>query len=144
MNKILAAVDFSDLATVVLDYTVRFAKAFGSEVMILHVEPPAPAFIGTEMSPPIISEQHTEEVERIIGDLKSMVQFLNDNGIRSSYEFIQGPIVDTIINKSKEYEADLILMGAHSHGFLYRAFIGSISSGVMKVSTCPVMVIPER
>jgi nucleotide-binding universal stress UspA family protein len=144
MKRILAAVDFSDLATLVIDYTLNIAKAFGSEVLVLHVEPPAPAFIGTEMSPPILAEQHTEEVGRIHNDLKSMIEFLNSKGIKASYEFLQGPIIDLITEKSKDFNADLVIIGAHSHGFLYRAFIGSISSGVLKVSSCPVMVIPEK
>ncbi len=144
MKKILAAVDFSDLATLVLDYSARQALAFNSEVFILHVEPIAPPFIGNEMSPPILPDQRIEEVQRINDDLKAMVQFLQQKGIKARYEFQQGSIVDTIVEKASTFNADLIILGAHNHGILYRAFIGSISSGVLKISSCPVMVIPEK
>lgn len=144
MKKIIAAVDFSDMATAVLERALVLANAFKSDVLVLHVEPPAPAFIGTEMSPPVLAEQHTEEVVRIHDDLKSMVRYFTDRDISASYEFVQGPVIDSIVEKAKELNADLIIMGAHGHGFLYRAFIGSISIGVMKVSPCPVMVIPEK
>jgi nucleotide-binding universal stress UspA family protein len=144
MNRIVAAVDFSDLATQVIEQSLKMAKAFGGEVKVLHVQPPAPAFIGSEMSPPVLAEQHTEEVKQIHDDLKSMVQYLEEKGIKASYTFLQGPIIDSIVEISKEYKADLLILGAHSHGFLYRAFIGSISIGVLKISPCPVMVIPEK
>jgi nucleotide-binding universal stress UspA family protein len=144
MKKILAAVDFSDLATLVIDYAGIQAKAFGSEVLVLHVEPPAPAFIGNEISPPIITEHRTEEIERIKSDLEAMVRYLKDQGIDAGADFLQGSVIESIVEKAESYNADLIVMGAHNHGFLYRAFIGSISSGVMKISTCPVLIIPEK
>jgi len=144
MKKILAAVDFSDLATLVIDYAILQAKAFGSEILVMHVEPPTPAFIGNEISPPIITEQRVEETDRIKNDLEAMVRFIGDKGLKASYDFQQGSIIDTIVEKADEFNADLIVMGAHNHGFLYRAFIGSISSGVMKISRCPVLIIPEK
>ena len=144
MKKILAAVDFSDLATLVIDYASIQAKTFGSEVLVVHVEPPVPAFIGNEISPPILAEHREEEVERIKNDLSAMVHYAQERGVPAKYEFLEGSIVDTIVEKAEEFNADLIVMGAHNHGFLYRAFIGSISSGVMKISKCPVLIIPEN
>jgi nucleotide-binding universal stress UspA family protein len=144
MKRILAAVDFSDLSTPVIETAAELAIAFGSEIRIVHVEAPAPAFIGSEMSPPVLSEQHTEEVERIHEDLKSMIAYLEKKGISAEYKYLQGPVVELINEQSKEFNADLVLVGAHSHGILYRAFIGSISSGVVKTCRRPVLVIPEK
>ncbi|WP_367328787.1 universal stress protein, partial [Lentimicrobium sp.] len=42
MKKILVPVDFSDLSTDVIDKAGEIAKAFGSEVYILHVSLPGP------------------------------------------------------------------------------------------------------
>jgi nucleotide-binding universal stress UspA family protein len=144
MKKILAAVDFSDLATMVIDQAGMQAKAFGGEIVVLHVSPPTPAFIGNEISPPVLIEHRDEEIERIKNDLEAMVRYIQERGIKASYDFLQGPIIDTIVEKAEEFKADLVVMGAHNHGFLYRAFIGSISSGVMKISRCPVLIIPEN
>ncbi len=144
MEKILVAIDFSDLATQVIDHAAMQAKAFGCEVLIVHVEPPSPAFIGNELSPPVVPEQHTEEIAQIHEDLKAMTHFLRQRGVNARYEYLQGSIIDTIIQKAKEFNSDMIMMGAHNHGFLYRAFIGSISTGVLKTSPCPVLVVPER
>ncbi|MBK7215443.1 MAG: universal stress protein [Bacteroidales bacterium] len=49
-----------------------------------------------------------------------------------------------MVGKSVEWKADLVVMGAHSHGFVYRAFIGSISSGVLKLSKCLDLILPEK
>ncbi|MBK7174488.1 MAG: universal stress protein [Bacteroidales bacterium] len=144
MKKILVAVDFSDLAALLIEHAASQALAFGSEVLILYVEPPVPAFIGTEMSPPVTIESSPNESTRIKEELDSMRKYLENKGIKASFEYLQGSVVNTIVETLVEFEADLLIIGAHSHGILYRAFIGSISSEVMKVSPCPVLLIREN
>lgn len=141
MKKILVAVDLSDLAASLMEHAASQALAFGSTVKILYVEPPVPAFIGTEMSPPVNVEPSAEESVRISDELAAMVKFLEDKGVKASYEYAYGPIIDTIVEKATIEAADLLIVGAHSHGIFYRAFIGSISSGLVKVSPCPVLLI---
>lgn len=144
MNKIIVAVDLSDVATVALDQTVSFARAFKSHVLILHVEVPVPTYIGNEIVQPVIPTDNEEEMTLIKKDLSAMVDYLNQRGVEAEYELKKGPIVDTIIEKAAGYNADLIILGAHNHGFLYRAFIGSVCSGVVKHSPCPVLIIPSK
>jgi nucleotide-binding universal stress UspA family protein len=144
MDKIIVAVDLSDVATVALDHTVSFAKAFKSHVRILHVEVPIPTYIGNEIVQPVIPTDNEEEMERISKDLSAMVDHLKQRGVEADYELIKGPIVESIIEKAASYNADMIILGAHNHGFLYRAFIGSVCSGVVKHSPCPVLIIPSK
>jgi len=144
MDKILVAVDFSDLATVAIDYAASFAGAFKSHIHILHVKAPMPSYIGNEIVPPVIPVENEEENEHIRKDLSDMAEYLHQRGIKTDYEFAKGPVIETIIEKAYSYKADLIIMGAHNHGFLYRAFIGSVSTGVLKQSPCPVMIIPGK
>lgn len=144
MDKIIVAVDLSDVATVALNHTVSFAKAFKSHVRILHVEVPVPTYIGNEIVQPVIPTDNEEEMDRIKKDLSAMVEHLTSKGVEADYELVKGPIVESIIDKAANYNADMIVLGAHNHGFLYRAFIGSVCSGVVKHSPCPVLIIPSK
>lgn len=144
MDKIIVAVDLSDVATVALEQTILFARAFKSHVRILHVEVPVPTYIGNEIVQPVLPTDNEEEMERISKDLSAMVEHLTQQGIEADYELIKGPIVESIIEKAAIYNADMIVLGAHNHGFLYRAFIGSVCSGVVKHSPCPVLIIPSK
>lgn len=144
MNKIIVAVDLSDVATVALDHTVSFARAFKSHVRILHVEVPIPTYIGNEIVQPVLPTDNEEELERIRKDLLAMVDYLSQRGVEADFELVKGPIVESIIEKAASYNANLIILGAHNHGFLYRAFIGSVCSGVVKHSPCPVLIIPSK
>lgn len=144
MEKILVAVDLSDLSTVAVDYAASFAGAFKSHIHILHVEAPIPAYIGNEIVPPVIPVENEEELVQIQRDLSAITEYLHQRGLKADYELAKGPIIETIIEKAKSYKADLVIMGAHNHGFLYRAFIGSVSTGVIRHSPCPVMIIPGK
>jgi len=144
MDKILVAVDLSDIASNAIDYAASFAGVFKSHIHILHVEVPIPAYIGNEVVQPVIPLDDTEELESINRDLSAMAEYMHQRGIDADYELAKGPIVETIIEKATQYNADLIILGAHNHGFLYRAFIGSVCSGVTKHSGCPVLIIPAK
>jgi nucleotide-binding universal stress UspA family protein len=144
MDKIIVAVDLSDVATVALNHTVSFAKAFKSHVRILHVEVPVPTYIGNEIVQPVLPTDNEEELDRIKKDLSAMVDHLSQHGVEADFELVKGPIVESIIEKAASYNADMIILGAHNHGFLYRAFIGSVCSGVVKHSPCPVLIIPSK
>ena len=144
MDKILVAVDLSDVASVAVDYAALLAGAFKSHVHILHVEVPVPTYIGNEIVQPVIPTVNEEELERIRKDLSSIADHLKQKGVEADYELLKGPIVDTIIERAVSYNADIIVLGAHNHGFLYRAFIGSVCSGVVKHSPCPVLIVPSK
>jgi len=144
MDKIIVAVDLSDVATVALDHTVSFALAFKSHVRILHVVVPVPTYIGNEIVQPVLPTDNEEELEFIKKDLTAMVAHLNERGVEADYELVKGPVAESIIEKAALYNADMIILGAHNHGFLYRAFIGSVCSGVVKHSPCPVLIIPSK
>ncbi len=144
MDKIIVAVDLSDLASVAVDHAAMLAGAFKSHVHILHVEAPIPSYIGNEIVPPVIPVENKEELERIRLDLAAMADYLKHRGVEADYELVKGPVIESIIEKAKDYNADLIIMGSHNHGFLYRAFIGSVSTGVIKNTHCPVMIIPDK
>jgi len=145
MKQILAAVDFSDLATTVIENSVKMATAFKSRVHIIHVETPVPAFIGNEIGPQLPPpEQHLEETKQQQADLQAMANHLQEKGIEATWQLLQGDVTDAVIEKAAEIEADLIIVGAHSHGFLYRAFIGSVSTGILKHAPCAVLVVPQK
>ena len=144
MEKILVSVDFSDLATVAIDYAASLAKAFKSQIRILHVVAQVPSYVGNEIMPPVFPTENKEEIERMSQELTAMAEYLIKLGIEAHYELAHGPVIETILENAGSYNAELIILGAHNHGFLYRAFMGSVCTGVVKHSHIPVLIIPGR
>ncbi len=144
MKRILVPVDFSDLATDVLDAAAKIAKAFDGEVYILHVTM-ADSF-SNDLPPELPALDNPSVDQRILEgqDLKAMVHYLTEQNIKAKYDLKYGSVVETIMQEAEKFAADLIVVGSQSHGFLYRTFIGSVSDGVMRQSPCPVMIVPHR
>jgi nucleotide-binding universal stress UspA family protein len=49
-----------------------------------------------------------------------------------------------ILAQADQLQADLIVVGSHGHGATYDLLVGSISSGVIRKSKVPVLVVPAR
>lgn len=143
MKKILVPVDFSDLSTEVIEKAGEIAKAFDSEIYILHITLPGPVFPQDPSEIPVAPNTGIEEMIMEDHDLKAMVHYLHERGIKARSDLIHGPVVKTILDEARNFEADLIVVGSQSHGFLYRTFIGSVSDGVLRNSPCPVMIVPQ-
>ena len=142
MKQILAAVDFSDVTSCVVDRAAELAKAFSAKLTLLHAAAPDPEFVGYEPGPQTVRDTRALELRSENRDLEEMARSLTDQGIQTIGKLVMGPTVMTIIEHARALEADLIILGSHGHGALYKALVGSATEGVMRKSTCPVLVVP--
>ena len=51
-------------------------------------------------------------------------------------------MAEEILDQANELNADLIVMGTHGHGAMYNLLVGSVTKGVLKHSTRPVLLMP--
>ena len=142
MKTILVPIDFSDVTTPVVETARKFAAALESRLILLNVAEPEPDFVGFEAGPPTVRVA-------VARDFKAERQRLDDlkakcaaGGTDVTTLHIQGPIVDKILHEAGEQQADMIIMGSHGHGALYDLLVGSVTHGVIKKASCPVVVVP--
>jgi len=57
-------------------------------------------------------------------------------------EVTEGDPASVILQRTQDFEADLVVLGTHGHGALARALIGSVSSIVARRVGCPVLLVP--
>lgn len=145
MKRILAAVDFSDSTQDVLDMTKKMAKAFDSEVMIIHTEPPHPVLLYYYgVGGPLYTGTPDEEMKKDEAALNIVQHMLSDEGIKTECKLLEGPTLETIVEEAENFKAELIIAGSHKHGALYNLFVGSISEKLVRQTPCPIMVIPHE
>ena len=60
--------------------------------------------------------------------------------LKLSTEVLRGSPDQQIVEKAKEWKADLIVVGSHGRGFWGR-MLGSVSDGVVHHATCSVLVV---
>jgi nucleotide-binding universal stress UspA family protein len=63
---------------------------------------------------------------------------------RASSEVSFGEPTQEILSAAERLGTDLIVIGRRGEGNVRRAVLGSVVDGVLRGSTCPVLVVPER
>lgn len=142
MNTIIIPVDFSDLTQRVVDAGVKLAKAFGSRIILLHITEPEPEFVGFEPGPLPVRTAVAHDIKAAHRQLSELRDSVSANVSDVLALHVQGALVDKVLEEANKHEADLIVLGTHGHGAFYELLIGSVTSGVLKHTKCPVLVVP--
>ena len=64
------------------------------------------------------------------------------SGVKVTLHEPTGAVVEEILNEADGVNADLIVVGTHGHGAMYNLLVGSVTKGVLRRSTRPVLLVP--
>ncbi len=142
--KILAAVDFSPVTEQVLQTLEQIAAMSAAQVWLVHIAPPDPDFVGYEAGPDIVRSQVAVEHHERHLKLQGLADRLRSAGVETTALLLQGRTVETIMKEAGRLSASLIVLGSHGHGAVYDLLIGSVSEGIVRASTVPVLLVPAR
>jgi len=142
MKNILVTIDFEEKAILLVEKAAEIAEKFKSKVWIVHIAAPDPDFVGYEVGPKYIRDSLAEEIRKEHKIIQNFTQMLREKGIDSEGLLIQGATRDMILQESEKLNIDLIIIGHHEHGLLYKIFAGSVASQVIEHSKIPVLTIP--
>ena len=142
--KVLAAIDLSRASSYVIEAVHRVATATDAEVHLLHVVTPLPSIAGPEfqpvMEPMSLADSYLDEQDQLNG----LMSQLTDVGVNAKALIATGNPVSAVLREAKRLDAELIVVGSHGHGLLYDALLGSVSTGILRKSPIPVLVVPTR
>lgn len=141
--SLLVALDFSAVADDQLNIVSRLASP-NREVYLLHVAEPDPSFVGYEAGPDEVRHDVAAEFKREHEQLHTMADRLRAQGHEVTALMIQGPTIQTILEQAEKLGAEVIVVGSHGRGKLFDLVVGSVSAGVIRKSSVPVLVVPTR
>lgn len=144
MKSIIVAVDFSEISDRILQATVNLTNVADAKVTLLHVAPREPDIFGHQLTRKVITEPVPEDVRERYDSLMSFAKRLEDAGVAVTPLLVRGDRARAIMREVDREKADLIVMGAHGRGGLYKRLVGSVSEGVMREAKCPVLIIPSK
>ena len=136
-ETILVAVDESPAAMQAVECARKLSKLTGATVILVHAYPKAPEYLGE----PNLSQTIARHIENARKLIEPLAQSLQEDGVSTITEILQGPPADAILRVAKARNVDLIVMGARGLGSLGSLLLGSVSQKVMAHATCPVMVV---
>jgi nucleotide-binding universal stress UspA family protein len=147
MQRILAALDFSDATPALLSTAEQLVKAFGATLRLVHTEPPPTSSLGYGIGTGAVPvdmdvEAHRRNAELDENALRAICRDLREKGIPAECVQLEGPTAEKIREAAEDFDADLILIGSHEHGLMYHLIFGSVRESLLKHATRPVLVVP--
>lgn len=138
-SKILVPVDGSNEARLAFEKAIEVAKRNRAQVIIAHI-------IDTRVlqTPTGFEGNFNEEIQRqtenLFQEYRQYAQEQDFNDIDFVLEY-GSPKVYISKNIPKDYQIDLIMMGATGLNAVERLFIGSVSEYVIRNASCDVLVV---
>ena len=142
MKNILLTIDFDKNTNLLVNKAFELGQKFEAKIWLLHVAAPEPDFVGYKTGPQYIRDFRAAELRNEHKALQKLADELEAKGVQADGLLIYGATIDMIIEESVKLNCDLIIVGFHEHGLLYRAFNANKSFEIIKKSKVPVMIIP--
>jgi nucleotide-binding universal stress UspA family protein len=152
-ENLLVPLDGSEHSLRALDLAMQIAKESKGKLTLIHVYSvsvrpvilPEPAAL-TPSSVSIVTAEEISKVaeaNRVAGE-----HILTDGKHKAAAENVpvetmlrEGQIVQEIVRASKEGKFDLIVIGARGMSKIRELLSGSVTDGVIRHSSCPVLVV---
>jgi nucleotide-binding universal stress UspA family protein len=154
IQTIIYSTDLGPGASYVFRYALALARQHEAKIIAVHVLEPLSSFGKLLVEQYVIRESTVARHEKALEDAK--VHFkkrLEDLCAREcnkvaacetaveSIHVVDGEPDEVILNFAREYNADLIIMGAHSHSVVGGVLMGATARKVLHNATQPVLLV---
>ena len=155
-NKLLVAIDNSDMSQYVFDKAISLAKKSNANLMLLHVLNPLdePYYVDPAFAEPTIlypeyqdpkSEKYIKAWERLKQDRSNWLDSQREKAKKIGLEIESnqqiGEASRTICDVARNWGANLIIVGRRGRRGLSEFFLGSVSNYVLHHAPCSVLVV---
>lgn len=138
-SKIMVAIDGSKSSLNAADFAISLAKRDNAELTLLTVIHTALG-LGHAGKPEEWHKNERMRAQELFQKIKKDAQNLNitcKENIIETHMSVDGAIV----NYAEEQNADLIVIGTSGMSDFRKMLLGSVLTGVVRYSTCPVLVV---
>ena len=152
MKKVLIAVDYNPHSEIVVQQGYELAKTMDAQICLVHVLAEVhyygmnyPAFMGYEgYNEMQVDIEISSQLRKVAEDfLKTAADHLNDPAVTT--HLAEGNTASALLDYAEEWQADLIVMGTHSHSVLEKVMMGMvISMFAVFVIQMKIMILFQR
>ena len=146
-EKLLVAIDGSDLSNKALDAALDLAKTRGSQVTVLTATDPVNTVLGSggfgTMNAATmlerLDEAYRDEAAKVLQAAKTRA---SEAGVEIDTVYVpRQRAADAIVQEAETRGCDTILMGSHGNRGLRKLILGSQAAEVLARSTVPVLIL---
>lgn len=145
-KRILVAVDGSEASEAALTHAAELAKEQKSSLIIINVvnEYLDHELILYDISPKQYDKELIDEGRKILNKMKRIAEKTGVHPEKTSVLKIRSAtdeVAEKIIEATKDYKADLLVVGSHGRQGITRFLLGSMAEGIIRIASTPVLVI---
>ncbi len=142
IRTILVPTDFSEGAARALAWARALARAFGAEIVLLHVVDLAVAWMPVGGLGSMPAPIPPEFVERLTKDVQTALDATARDAVEVTRRQLRnGHPREVILDVAREVRADVIVMGTHGRRGFSHLFIGSVAEHVVRHARVPVWTV---
>ena len=150
MKKVLIALDYGVSAKKIAEKGFELAKNMNAKVTLLHVVA-VESYYNTLDAGPFIGFYGYDFFSLVNGEtlvdaslhfLKTIKEHLKDTDIE--IQAVQGDFATVILETITKQHFDIVVVGSHSHNWLEKAVIGSVTESVLAKTKIPMFIIPIK
>ena len=134
-RRILCAVDFSPCSVAAFRAAVDMARLRAGALRVLHV---------IESQPPGSGEVMIELTRKADAALAELLALAPHDGLPMTSEVSSGDPAVEIVDRAKDWRADLIVLGARGVVLIEDFIVGGTATAVTKNAPCSVLVVRPR
>jgi nucleotide-binding universal stress UspA family protein len=140
MRQFLVAIDGSEGSNAAIDEALELAYEVGAQVTFAFVRKPPSSLLGS----PYYERLLSTELAKARATIDAATSKAQEIGVNTKGEILEGDPIDEILSFADNEGVDLIVMGSRGRGALAGALLGSVSSGVARHASVPVLVAKKR
>ena len=140
--RILCGIDFSEASLAAFQQAVELARMDAGSLCILHSIEAQP-FVSNLLGIDEMGDMAIKLDERAAAALESLVASSVSllKGIPLNTEITSGRAYAEVLNRARDWYADLVVLGAKGATSVEQLVVGSTAEQVMKAAPCSVLVV---
>ena len=144
-KNILLAIDGSEGSNAAIEEIIKLAKDQNVHLRIIHVVDETMAYCGGPgFDASLVINSLKDEGKEILDNVTKTIESQSSIKVEKSLRELraqQGRIAEIIVEESKEWPADLLVIGTHGRRGFSRFFLGSIAENIIRIATTPVLLV---
>ena len=145
IKRILVAVDGSNPSFNASNFAIDLAKRFDAQLVVLHVIDPKYRELEIAISPrpgrfKEIEKKVMKDAEKIVDTVRQKAVKMNVN-VKSDAIHGFTSIFKDVVDYARVNGVDVIVIGSRGMTGFKKLLVGSVASGVVTYSDCPVIVV---
>lgn len=153
--KILVALDLSPASQEILRVVETLTSGSSAKIWLFHVTEPSSGMVeykgslrneesDDRLDPDYARDQIAKKIHDEHTHLQNEAKKLSNAHVEVTARVVEGSPAEIILFEADKLAVDMIVTGSHGHGALYSMLIGSVSESILRLSNCPVLVVPTH